>query len=59
MNDRRTNLRRRLSLLRLLIGEDGFFLADVALRTVHAGEAIEQTLVPDAPIAVAVARLLI
>jgi len=58
-NNRGANLRGRLPLLRQLIGEHRFLLANVALRSVHPSEAIQQALVPRMPVAIAVARLLV
>jgi len=55
----RANLRGSLSLTQLLVSVEVFADADVASRAVFAGEAIEQTGVPLAAVAVAVTRLLI
>ncbi len=58
-NNRSSNLGRRLSLLRELVGKHRFLLTNIAFRSVRAGEAIEQALVSGVPVAIAVARLLI
>ena len=54
-----SNLRGRFLLLRLFVGIDSFPNADIANGSMLAGEAIEQTPMPDAAIAMAIARLLI
>src|SRR5215470_8126372 len=57
--DALTNLRGSLALLRLLVGVQSFLLADVAAGTVAADEAVQQTAVSAAAIAVTIAGLLV
>src|SRR5579863_1071430 len=59
LDDSFANLRRRFAFARLLIRVKVFIDADVATRTVLAYKAIQQTPVPLAAVAMAIARLLV